>query len=60
MVTDLKLLLIKGVKPRQKVSFLANLPYFGTFGIDARGFSGVHQNLVYIKNGNLVYISKGI
>ena len=25
-----------------------------------RGFSGAHQNLVYIKNENLVYISKGI
>ena len=25
-----------------------------------RGLSGVHQNLVYIKNENLVYISKGI
>ena len=25
-----------------------------------RGFSGVHQNLVYIKSENLVYISIGI
>ena len=28
--------------------------------LHCRGFSGVHQNLVYIKNENLVYISKGI
>ena len=25
-----------------------------------RGFSGVHENLVYMKNENLVYMSKGI
>ena len=28
--------------------------------MSGRGFSGVHQNRVYIKNQNLVYFSKGI
>ena len=31
-----------------------------TLFIPSRGFYGVHQNLVNIKNENLVYISKGI
>ena len=31
----------------------------GLLMIGVRGFSGIHQNLVYIKNENLVYISKG-
>ena len=40
--------------------FRANFYKVVVFKFRLRGFSGVHQNLVYIKNENYVDISKGI